>query len=218
MEVNHLKQYLPDEFEGGYKQNRRYIHAVICVYLLTIIQPEYKKITYHEFISNFEKYVQKVNFEDNPCLLYQSGKNKGKLKIPNENTFVHKWIGCYNVPELIEDFKTEVAGHIAKTTLREVILNTPDFIEKDTETFNKAHIKQQRLLDDTLEDGKQPYQVKAYQETKSSALTNINDAVGRITDFKEALYQESNQSEKYNPNHDRIIDKYHNLENEWEED
>lgn len=218
MEVNHLKQYLPKEFEGGYKQNRRYIHAVICVYLLTIIQPEYKKITYHEFISNFEKYVKKVNFEDNPCLLYQSGKNKGKLKIPNENTFVHKWIGCYKVPELIEDFKTEVAGHIAKTTLRDVILNTPDFIDKDTETFNKSHIKQQRLLDSAVDDGKQPYQVKAYQETKSSAKNGIHESVDMLQDYLNTIQQQNSQGEVYNPNHDRIIDKYHNLENEWEED
>ena len=219
MEVNHLKQYLPEEFKGGYKNNRRYIHAVICVYLLTIIQPEYKHITYHEFISNFTRYVQMVNFEDNPCLLYQSGTHKGELKIPNENTFVHKWISCYGVHDLFEEFKGKVATHIATTTLRDAVINKPDFISKNTETFNNTHELQQRIFNGKgIEDIKKPYPIKAAQETKNLAENSINDSIEMVQDYLTATQEQNSQGEVYNPNHDRIIDKYHNLENEWEED
>ena len=219
MDVHHFKQYLPKEFEGGYKNNRKYIHAVICVYLLTIIQPEYENITYKEFTSNFKKYVEMVNFEDNPCLFYQSGEHEGELKIPKESTFARKWIPCYDVHGLLEDFKTDVATHIAKTTLRDVIINVPNRIEKNNETFNKSHELQQKILDDdSLFDSKKPYPIKATQETKSSAENSINDSVEMLQDYLTTIQEQSNQSEVYKPNHDRIIDKYHNLENEWEED
>lgn len=219
MEVNHFKQYLPKEFEGGYKNNRRYIHAVICVYLLTIIQPEYKKITYHEFITNFQKYVKIVNFEDNPCLIYQTGKNKGQLKIPNENTFVHKWISCYNVPDLIEEFKEKVSQHIVTHTARDVMPILAEFIEKESESYNTNHNLHQRIANDiTTPDIKKPYPMKAAQESKSNAVNNIKTSFELMQDYLTITQQQSNQSEVYNPNHDRIIDRYHNMENEWEED
>jgi len=218
MEVSDLKQYLPKEFEGGYKNNRRYIHAVICVYLLTVIQPEYKKITYGEFIDNFEEYVEITGSSDNPCLFYQSGKHQGELKTPNKSTFSNNWIYDYDVPTLLNEFKTDAAKHIAKTAMTDVILSIPNFIEKETETFNKADKKQKRLLNNLSDEGKQPYQIKAYQETKGSALTNINGVVEWASDYTDTLNQQNSQGEVYNPNHDRIIDKYHNLENEWEED
>ena len=219
MEVNHFKQYLPPLFEGGYKNNRKYIHAVICVYLLTIIQPEYKKITYHEFITNFPKYVKMVNFEDNPCLFYQSGKQEGQLKIPNENTFIHKWISCYDVPNLLEEFKSDVAQHIAQTTIRDLVLGAPNFIEKDKETFDNAHDLQQKLFNDNdTYDNKKPYPIKATQETKNAAKTSINETVTMVQDYLDTIQQQNNQGHVYTPNHDRIIDKYRALEDSWEED
>ena len=218
MDVSQLKQYLPKEFESRQQRDARYIHAVICVYLLTVIQPEYKNITYQEFVDDFEKYIDLTNFKDNPCLKYQRGANEGKLKMPNKTTFANTWVPRYNVNGLLEDFKDKVTTHIAKTTLRDVVLTVPNRIEKNNETFNKAHDKQDILFEDTYEDGKKPYQIKAYQETKNSAENSINDSVEMLQDYLNALQQQANQSEVYKPNHDRIIDKYHNLENEWEED
>ena len=219
MEVRNFKQYLPPLFEGGYKNNRKYIHAVICVYLLTIIQPEYKQITYHEFVTNFQKYVEVTNSEDNPCLFYQSGKQQGNLKIPNENTFARTWVPCYNVHKLFEDFKSKVAVHIAQTTLRDSIFDVPNFIEKDKETFDNSHELQQRLFKDTdTYDSKKPYPIKATQETKNAAKTSIKESVEMVQDYLDTINQQNNQGHVYSPNHDRIIDRYRALEDSWEED
>ena len=218
METGDFVQYLPPLFEGGYKNNRKYIHAVICLYLLTIIQPEFKNITYGEFVDNFEKYLQITGYE-NPCLYYQKGsKKEGQLKIPNKSTFSDNWIYEYNVRELFKQFKNKVVKHIAENTYSDIVLSIPHFIDKETETFNKTHDKQQQLLDDPYDDGKKPYQVKAYQETKSNAKNNIHEDAAMLQDYLNIMHNQSSQTEVYHPNHDRIIDKYHNLENEWEED
>lgn len=218
MDVGDFIQYLPPLFEGGYTNSRRYIHAVICLFLLVKIQPEYKGITYKEFIDKFEEWI-KITGYDNPCLCYQKGaKKEGQIKIPNLSTFADNWINEYNVRGLLKDFKTEVTKHIAENTYGDIVLNIPNFIDKETATFDKAHIKQHILLDDLSDDGKKPYQIKAYQETKTSAKNNIQDDALFLQDYLAAIHQQNNQGEVYNPNHDRIIDRYRAMEEEWEED
>ena len=218
MDVGDFIQYLPPLFEGGYTNSRRYIHAVICLYLLVKVQPEYKGITYKEFIDKYEKWIEITGY-DNPCLRYQKGaKKEGQLKIPNLSTFSDNWINEYNVRELLKDFKLDVNKHIAENTYGDIVSLIPNFINKETETFNKAHDKQHILLDDDSDDGKKPYQIKAYQETKTSAKNNIHDDALFLQEYLDAIQHQSNQVHVYTPNHDRIIDKYRALEDSWEED
>ena len=169
MDVGDFIQYLPCEFEGGYTNSRRYIHAVICLFLLVKVQPEYKGITYKEFIDNYESWIEITGY-DNPCLRYQKGaKKEGQLKIPNLSTFSDNWINEYHVRELLKEFKSKVSTHIAENAYSDIVLLIPDFIDKESKTFNKAHDKQHVLLNDISDDGKKPYQIKAYQETNSTS-------------------------------------------------
>lgn len=219
MDVSQLKQYLPKEFESRQQRDARYIHAVICVYLLTVIQPEYKNITYQEFVDNFEEYIDLTNFKDNPCLKYQRGANEGKLKIPNKTTFANTWVPRYDVNGLLEDFKDKVTTHIVKHTARDVMPILADLVEKESESYNTNHNLHQRIANDTTTpDIKKPYPMKAAQESKSNAVNNIKTSFELMQDYLTITQQQSNQSEVYKPDHDRIIDKYHNLENQWEED
>ena len=219
MDVSQYKQFLPKELKGRKQNNLRYIRSVICVYLLTIIQPEYKKITCKEFTTNFQKYVQLTESEDDPCLYYQSGKRKGELKIPNQSTFADTWMYRYNVKKLFSDFRTNVVKHMAKTILEDQVLYAPHVIETERESYNNNQQLQQNIFNDkTTPDVKKPYPIKATQESKSISQNIINDSVERVQDYLDIQNQAANSGEVYNPNHDRIIDKYHNLENEWEED
>ena len=218
MDVGDFIQYLPPLFEGGYTNSRRYIHAVICLYLLVKIQPEYKGITYKEFIDKYEKWIEITGY-DNPCLRYQKGaKKEGQLKVPNLSTFTDNWINEYNVRKLFQDFKTKVGRHIAENTYTDIVLNIPNFIDKESETYNKTHFHQQKQLDKESLDGKAPYQIKALQETKTNAKNNIHDDAVFLQDYLEVLHQQENQGHVYSPNHDRIIDRYRALEDSWEED
>ena len=60
--------------------------------------------------------------------------------------------------------------------------------------------------------------MKATQESKSNAANNIKSSFEILSDYSTIVQQQESGKQVYNPNHDRIIDKYHNLENEWEED
>ena len=219
MDVSQLKQYLPPQFESRQQKDARYIHAVICVYLLTIIQPEYKHITYQEFVDDFEKYIDLTNFRDNPCLVYQKGKHQGELKIPNKTTFSNTWVPRYNVNGLIEEFKEKVSRHILTTSMRDVMPILANIIEKENTSFDMFQKLEEEIYSDNLTPAiKKPYPMKAAQESKSSAVTNIKNSFEMMQDYSTITQQQNAAGEVYQPNHDRIIDKYHNLENEWEED
>ena len=218
MDVSDFIQYLPPLFEGGYTNSRRYIHAVICLYLLVKIQPEYRGITYKEFIDKYETWI-KITGYDNPCLYYQKGAQKeGQIKVPNLSTFSNTWINEYNVRGFLQDFKTKVSQHIAVNTYRDIVLITPNFINKETETYNKTHTHQQKKLNKESLDGKDPYQIKALQETKTNAKNNIHDDALFLQDYLDVIQQQNSQGHVYTPNHDRIIDRYRMLEDSWEED
>ena len=219
MDVSQYKQFLPQELKGRKQNNLRYIRSVICVYLLTIIQPEYKKITCKEFTTNFKKYVELTESEDDPCLYYQSGKRKGQLKIPNQSTFADTWMYRYNVRKLFSEFRTNVVKHMAQTILEDQVLYAPHVIESERESYNEnRELEQEIRNDDEIPLSKKAYSLKANQETKNMNQNAIKDAVDGVQDYLTATQQQSSQGEVYNPNHDRIIDKYHNLENQWEED
>lgn len=198
--INRYHRLLPGPIKSETGRKNKFATSVRNVLFLTKTIPEYKNITYADFIKDFPKFVKLTNFEDDPNLYISSGKNKGKLKEVNLTTLANTWVGRYNFRDDFKVFKTKVAYEAATEFLEDTIISNPSQKKKDDSILDRLGDLQHSILDDIgLSVKDKAYSNKACQEAKTSIVQSNNLRFEQAKDYK------------------NIVDEYENIENPEED-